>query len=565
MKNIFKKSIAILLVIMILCASAPQKSYAFLGVGDTTFATIVADVSPTGITNAINHELQQLKSFILDHLATLIAKQILHQITASVINWINSGFQGSPSFITNPGGFFLNAADQISGAFLDKDTGPLKNLCGSLGTDLSLTLALGQTFNNNKAYSCTLGSIFNNVKNIPGNTRVNGRSLDGFMKGDFSQGGWNGFLAVTQNPQNNGTGAYLQGHSDLLQAIGVKHNSINQQLLQGSGFLSWESCKNVPVASAPGLISSGAALPSLTNAYNNAINADLTNIAQGTGMGLGQLSSGRSIVAQGGTSVQNTIKQCETQTPGSVIASKLTKNLNVPETELELANDINAIVDALISQMVSQLLSAGLGALSGGGSGGKSSYTQKIIDEDLSAKEGSTSLGIATGGLSDAKSNYDQAVSLILDSQNRFETAQTCFKDAIQKTNPRLTIVQKNYANDQIRTIDNTLNNDVNPYLTTLQSKETEISTQIDQTNSLNGAVSDQTSLTGLRAQIPNIKQGVETTTKAENTYVKKSENDLTSAENKATKLNIQALAFQSACKNIDQVNALNQNSFGGQ
>ena len=495
--------------------------------------------------------MQQLKSFILDHLATLIAKQILHQITASVINWINSGFQGSPSFITNPSGFFLNAADQISGAFLNKDTGPLKNLCGSLGTDLSLTLALGQTFNNNKAYSCTLGSIFNNVKNIPGNTRINGKSLDGFMKGDFSQGGWNGFLAVTQNPQNNGTGAYLQGHSDLLQAIGVKHNSINQQLLQGSGFLSWESCKTVPIATNPSSMLAQAAPTKLQQYQNGALST--------TGVGgIGPSVTGTEVKAA-------TTQQCETQTPGSVIASKLTKNLNVPETELELANDINAIVDALISQMVSQLLSAGLGALSGGGSGGKSSYTQKIIDEDLSAKEGATSLGIATGGLSDAKSNYDQAVSLILDSQNRFETAQTCFKDAIQKTNPRLTIVQKNYANDQIRTIDNTLNSDVNPYLATVQSKETEISTQIDQTNSLNGAVSDQTSLTGLRAQIPNIKQGVQTTTKAENTYVKKSENDLNSAENKATKFNIQAAAFQSACKNIDQVNALNQNSFSGQ
>ena len=534
--HITKRVISLVLILVIvMCPTmiSPRQAHAQWAV------TVIGDVSPTGIMNSINHEMQQLKSFVYDHLANLIVKQLLHQMTASVINWINSGFQGNPSFISDPQGFFLDVGDQISGAFLSQDTGPLKNLCGSLGTNISLTLALGQTFNNNARYTCTFGSIFNNVKNIPNNTYINGRSLTSFMNGDFSQGGWKGFIQLTQNPQNNGTGAYLQGHSDLLSAIGIKHSSINQSLLQGSGFLSFESCKDVPLTqtTAPSPVSNSSynSLPGSNDAFNSAI--DPTGLTQ-------------AIPTQQSTNITQapaTTKKCTTETPGSVISSKLMKNLNSPETQLELANDINAIIDALVNQMITQLLTGGLGSLSGGGSGGSSALTNQIIDEDLRAQEDPESLGIAGTSLGDASSNYDQAISALTDTEQRLMSAKTCFT-----TKQNLTTSQISYVNQQVSSIDSMIDNQVTPYIGGLQTKKSTVLAQIRQLNGLDSTVNSQSTLTGLRTTIPSVRSGVGTNTTAENTYVATSKADLSSAQTQATTLNTSAAQFQWNCENIN-------------
>jgi len=65
-------------------------------------------------------------------------------MTDSVVDWINHGFNGSPAFIQNPGGFFIDAADQITGAFI-ANSGPLASLCNGFGLDIRLSLAMNQT------------------------------------------------------------------------------------------------------------------------------------------------------------------------------------------------------------------------------------------------------------------------------------------------------------------------------------------------------------------------------------------------------------------------------------
>ena len=42
-------------------------------------------------------------------------------MTASIVNWINSGFHGDPTFISDPGAFFLDVANEITGKFM-RDT-----------------------------------------------------------------------------------------------------------------------------------------------------------------------------------------------------------------------------------------------------------------------------------------------------------------------------------------------------------------------------------------------------------------------------------------------------------
>ena len=249
-----------------------------------------------------------------DGVAWQLARVALHSLTQSVVSWVNSGFNGSPAFLTNPEAFFLDTADQMTGAFL-AGTGPLRNLCSPFSLDIHLALALNQTQRLDQRYTCTLSTI---VKNVKG-------TIDGFAGGDFSQGGWPAFLSISTQPQNNAYGAYLSAHSNLLAAIGAKQGTISTDLLQGHGFMSWKDCTNVPV--------SGSADSSVDPA--------------------GELSSGDS-------SKPATKQVCTTETPGSTISGALDKQLGVGSDELNLTNSVNEIVSAVFSQLLSNVLKKGL-------------------------------------------------------------------------------------------------------------------------------------------------------------------------------------------------------------
>src|SRR4029077_9553288 len=55
------------------------------------------------------------KETILDCIAWALAKMIWKAVAASVIDWINSGFNGNPSFIQDIGKFMTGIADQAVG------------------------------------------------------------------------------------------------------------------------------------------------------------------------------------------------------------------------------------------------------------------------------------------------------------------------------------------------------------------------------------------------------------------------------------------------------------------
>jgi len=450
-----QKPLAVLMIVSILVISVPQRTYAILGAGDTV--VVVGDVSVTGIANNISHTMDRLKSFVFDRLSTLIAKQILHQMTVSVINWINTGFEGSPAFLTNPEAFFLDVADQITGAYLATD-GPLSSLCSPFSIDVRLSLALSKTAFTDQRYTCTLGKIIQAQKNGPDIT-VNGQvinsSMNGFLGGDFNQGGWPAFVALTTEPQNNPYGAFLYAQSDLNAKIGQRQNRIQADIQLGNGFMSWESCKDIPGGTNVDLNDEAQIEKSKTLPNNPGVKQ--TQNADGT----------------------FTFKQCETQTPGSVIANTLQTNLDVPVVELELANDINAVINALVNKMITTMLSEGLGALSGGGSGGGASYTQQLLEEsnafDEAAASTAENLQAQMQPVIDQtiayKVMYDQALNAAQGSKQRYLTARTCYEIKIQNQNftyrGSLTTAQ-----NMLNKIDETIRTQIDPQINDLIAKK---------------------------------------------------------------------------------------------
>ncbi len=409
-------------------------------------------------------------------IAWQLAHTVLHSLTGSVVNWINSGFQGSPAFLTNPEGYFANLGDQLTGAFIS-DTGILAGLCSPFNIDIRLALALGQGGQTNP-YTCTLGSIINNVQN----STINGMSIGGFMGGDFSQGGWPAFIALAE-PQNNEAGAYLQAHSDLLARIGAKQGQVQQQLLQGNGFLSWQSCNDITSSIAGG----GSVTPQYINQTLGLSNAQYATLQKNV---VGTYNTGN------GTSIQQTAdatgehySQCTTETPGSIINSSLAKTLGASADELNLTNDINQIVSALFSQLLSKTLQGGLFSASHSSSSGSNlgSLTQQLINDQQAQTNSSALQGQAAGEVQSGAAGAQQAVAYrtqiltaITAEQVLYQTTRACIYNELNVATSSAASNGQGGSNGQGRFF-NGLTNLFSPRLSTsyLQSQLSSIDTAI--------------------------------------------------------------------------------------
>lgn len=382
-------------------------------------------------------------------IAWQLAKTALHSLTGSVVNWINSGFNGSPSFLTNPGGYFTDLADQATGEFIS-DTGVLSALCSPFNIDVRLALALNQSNGYGGRYTCTLSSIINNVQN----STVNGMSINGFMNGDFSQGGWPAFIAIGE-PSNNEAGVYLQAQSDLAERISGKQASVDKQLTQGNGFLSWQSCTTVNPAQAQAMagIAPGSQLQTASQSLANQINY--------TGSGGAVSSFGNPIAGQSNTTPQPmnalalqdagiqaltdgngnvSYQSCQTQTPGSVINSSLEKVLGSSVDELGLTNDINEIVSALFSQLLIKTLSGGLSGASQSTSGSSNlgSITNQLIQDQDGQANAAALQGQAAGEVQQTANTAQQAVTYrsqivtaLTGEQGLYQTTQACIANEL--------------------------------------------------------------------------------------------------------------------------------------
>jgi len=264
----------------------------------------------------VNDSTDNTKKF-MDCLARTIARAALAQMTNSVVNWINSGFNGKPAFITNYQQFFTNVADQAAGEFIRNYTN-FAPYCTPFRSQIQIALAQAYA-RRNTAQACTL-------------SRLLGTNINSFMNGNFNAGGWQGLLSFTSSPNNNPFGAYLGAQINLQNSLSQAQTNANRSISPG-GFLSYAeayNCKN------PG--------------DNGVVN---TSQAYVTAPRTGQCPANCS---------------CRIATPGSTIESSLSKQLGVSQDTLTLAGvsgSFDAIISALIQQLITRALYQGVSGLSG--------------------------------------------------------------------------------------------------------------------------------------------------------------------------------------------------------
>jgi hypothetical protein len=242
------------------------------------------------------------KEYGLDAVFNILAKLIIQRMAASTVKWINSGFKGSPAFVTDPEAYFQNIGDQVAGQFIFNNP-DLNFLCGPISAKIKLALANNYAGNNQQQWKCTLTQV--------------GKNMDNFMS-SFDNGGWDSFFQVSQKQQNNPIGAYLQAEGSLAQQIATKTGLKKDDLTQGKGFMSYQECTEYKPAD-----------PNCANCSSEPV----------------------------------CVKE-KTLTPGSVVADQLNKTLGAGTDALVTADEMNEIVSALLTQLMSQVM-GGIGGLLG--------------------------------------------------------------------------------------------------------------------------------------------------------------------------------------------------------
>ena len=174
----------------------------------------------------------------------LIAKMLIQKLTISTINWINSGFNGSPAFIQDAGKFFGDIAKNEVLQFGLEIKDPNRFPFGKAWLQ-NTAAAFNNKFQDNARYS--LNELISATNPDCGTTQ-DGKKIgcDIAFKQDFSQGGWNAWNAITQAPANNPLGFQLMADNELQRRLAGTVESTAQYtheaLQQANGFLGDMRC-----------------------------------------------------------------------------------------------------------------------------------------------------------------------------------------------------------------------------------------------------------------------------------------------------------------------------------
>lgn len=368
-------------------------------------------------------------------ITNVVAKAALQQITNSVVNWINSGFNGQPAFVNNFQQFFTNVADAAAGQFIQGSG--LAFLCSPF--QLQIKIAIAQAYaNRNAAQSCTLSKVISDV--------------NGFMNGNFSQGGWGGLVSFTTVPTNNPYGAFAYAQAGLANAQSAALANAKNNV-SPTGFLS---------------------LQQLSGCTNPAQNGIAGSASIGT--------NPQAAIAGGSASLPPGCK-ATIVTPGTAIQDSLQQVTSVQVNQLGLANDLDQIINALTTQLTTRILQNGLTSLS---------QTTTQTPADIAAESQATSLltdmqnkteyeqqlgSIYQGSISD----IEQAQSQLNDLANCWggaasSTAGTSAQQTQAAANAAAAQSQLTSLNDQINNYNDDITQ-VNNQIAILNQFETQVST----------------------------------------------------------------------------------------
>src|SRR3989344_2740706 len=223
-KKTSQKLISFLIIIAILIPavlfSRPKQAEAQTALGGPSWLVDIftggtlgaSGVSAGQETIQTGFKIKEFAKDILKQIIMTVQKRLLAEMTKSTINWINTGFHGSPLFVENPKSFFTDIVKSEVKTIVDQIGYDVLHQPFGKQMALNIINSYKSTLQSNSEY--TLSRVINDP-----------RLLQNYRT-DFNVGGWNGFFINNLYPQNN----YLGYNMIIRESLGRKvDNPINNK------------------------------------------------------------------------------------------------------------------------------------------------------------------------------------------------------------------------------------------------------------------------------------------------------------------------------------------------
>jgi len=283
---------------------------------------------------------KQQREKCFNGIAISLARSQLTSMTKYTMNWVNSGFNGDPMYVTNVTSFL----DSVSQEILQQELAKWKT-----GSE--------QDYPWGKSFARRQVEGYRSSKDATGSLKQTltsylepGTTVEKYSD-DFSSGGWDGWLALTQKSENNPLGFNINA-TELLnkkrqEAVEMYSDEINRN----EGYLDQKECVEwAGVDDDPNPDGSPKCL------------------------------------------------QFKTVTPGSNIKTKIDTYVNTPERQIELVRTMDDALNSLFAMLLNQFANQGLYGLrsadnnfTGNGTGGFG--INQIFDADGNSLTGNTGSG----------------------------------------------------------------------------------------------------------------------------------------------------------------------------
>ncbi len=338
--NGIKVAILSLLLMISAPTMVPHKAHAFLG----------------GLLGGVT-----VKEFVLDPIAFGVNKAALQSLAKSTINWVNSGFNGSPSFVQDISKAFLQTGDAEAQNFVNDflNNGTLSNnpFREQVGQQV-----LANYFRNTSNDSFSLNNQFtlDQVSSDP----------QAFINGDYTKGGLDAWMSLVLNPGNNPLALFQTASNELNNRVSGKQGQLRDELNRNQGFLSFRgNCAGANRSTGFGAISpdNGPIAVSGTNASATNLNTSPsitsgnTNASASSG---GGTNLGGSLTSNGATNLGVTSDPLclgnPVLTPGTLISHALNTFAADIGAQSYIANDeISELIGSLFGGLITNALGGG--------------------------------------------------------------------------------------------------------------------------------------------------------------------------------------------------------------
>jgi hypothetical protein len=273
---------------------------------DAAKAKIKADAAAAQQAN-----LESFRSGCIDGIAIQLAKNQLTAMTRDTMNWVTSGFNGTPFYPRNIDSFM----NSLTSGLLMKETDYFENLDNAHAGDFPWGRDYARSQINSFRSLNDQANPYQALKTDIFNYLIPGATVDTYST-NFSQGGWDGWLGLTQHLADNPLGFTMQAANNLAQRQAQAINDTQQTLLQSGGYFNQQKCDE----------------------WSTPVN-------------------------NGFTTTTPTCLKYETVTPGSAIRDKINTYINSPERQIELVKTMNDALNALFASLLGRFQNQGLTGL----------------------------------------------------------------------------------------------------------------------------------------------------------------------------------------------------------